>query len=123
MTESTALSGLRVLVVDDEALVAMLMEDMLQDLGCEPVGAAARVSQALEMVRDLEFDLAVLDVNLAGESIAPGAEAVLARGAAVVFATGYGEAGVPAAFKGRPTLQKPFGIAEVAAKLKEASGR
>jgi CheY-like chemotaxis protein len=123
MTESTALSGLRVLVVDDEALVAMLMEDMLQDLGCEPVGAAARVSQALEMVRDLEFDLAVLDVNLAGESIAPVAEAVLARGAAVVFATGYGEAGVPAAFKGRPTLQKPFGIAEVAAKLKEASGR
>lgn len=119
------LAGLRVLIVDDEALVAMLLEDMLADLGCELAGSAGRVSQALELVRDpaVRFDVAVLDVNVAGESVEPVAQAVIDRGAAVVFATGYGESGVPAAFRGRPTLQKPFGVNDVAARLQEAGGR
>ena len=119
------LQGLRVLIVDDEALVAMLLEDMVGDLGCEVSGAAGRVSQALDMVRDpaFAFDVAVLDVNVAGESIAPVAQAVLERGCGLVFATGYGESGVPEAFRGRPTLQKPFGLPDVAGRLKEAAGR
>ena len=123
--DDASLSGLRVLIVDDEALVAMLLEDMLSDLGCETAATAGRVPQALELARDpaLAFDVAVLDVNVAGESIAPVAEAVIARGAPVVFATGYGESGVPEAFRGRPTLQKPFGAAEVASRLRQAVGR
>ena len=120
-----ALAGLRVLIVDDEALVAMLLEDMIADLGCDVAGSAGRISQALEMVADpgLAFDVAVLDVNVAGESVTPVAQAAADRGAGLVFATGYGESGVPEAFRGRPTLQKPFGLADVAARLKEASGR
>lgn len=120
-----ALVGLRVLIVDDEALVAMLLEDMVADLGCELAGSAGRIAQALELVADpaVRFDVAVLDVNVAGESITPVAQAAVDRGAAVVFATGYGESGVPEAFRGRPTLQKPFGLPDVAARLKEASGR
>ena len=119
------LAGLRVLVVDDEALVAMLLEDMRADLGCEVVGVAGRVDQALRMVADpaLVFDVAVLDVNVAGESVTPVAEAAQARGATLVFATGYGQSGVPEPFRGRPTLQKPFGFNDVTARLREACGR
>ena len=122
---SSPLSGLRVIVVDDEALVAMLLEDMLGDLGCVVVATAGRVDQALDLMSDpnIVFDVAVLDVNVAGESVTPVAEAVTARGGAIVFATGYGESGVPEAFRGRPTLQKPFGFNDVAARLAEACGR
>lgn len=120
-----ALQGLRVLVVDDETLVAMLLEDMLTDLGCVVAGAASRVPQALAMVRELEagFDVAVLDVNVAGESITPVAALLVEQGKNFVFATGYGESGVPEAFRGRPTLQKPFGMLDVTRALKAASGR
>ena len=120
-----ALQGLRVLVVDDETLVAMLLEDMLGDLGCTVAGTASRVPQALDMARELadRLDVAVLDVNVAGESIAPVAALLQEQGAGIVFATGYGEAGVPEAFRGRPTLQKPFGMLDVTRALKAASGR
>lgn len=120
-----ALQGLRVLVVDDETLVAMLLEDMLGDLGCVVAGTASRVPQALDMARGLEaeFDLAVLDVNVAGETITPVAALLAEQGKPMVFATGYGESGVPEAFRGHPTLQKPFGMLDVTRALKAASGR
>ncbi len=116
---------LRVFLVDDEALVAMLLEDMLADLGCVVVATAGRIDQAMEMLADpaLAFDVAVLDVNVAGEPVTPVAEAVAARGSAMVFATGYGQSGVPEPFRDRPTLQKPFGFNEVAARLAEATQR
>lgn len=122
---SFSAAGLRVLLVDDEPLVAMLLEDMLADLGCHVVATAARVDQALQILADpgTVFDLAVLDVNVAGESVRPVAEAVAARGAAMVFATGYGESGVPEPFRGRPTLQKPFSFNDVVSRLNEACGR
>ena len=104
------LQGLRVLVVEDEALVSMLLEDMLADHGCEVVAAASRISQALEMIADdaVVFDAAILDVNLGGEPIFPVAEALAAQGTPFVFATGYGASGLPDAWRSRPTLQKPF---------------
>ncbi|OYX36404.1 MAG: hypothetical protein B7Y99_01265 [Caulobacterales bacterium 32-69-10] len=104
------LQGLRVLVVEDEALVSMLLEDMLADHGCEVAGAASRISQALEMIADaaVVFDAAILDVNLGGEPIFPVAEALAAQGTPFVFATGYGAGGLPDAWRSRPTLQKPF---------------
>ena len=124
MTDTT-LSGLRVLVVEDETLVAMLLEDMLGDLGCEVAATASRVPQAVEIARDTAqaFDVAILDVNVAGESISPVAQALSERGVPFVFATGYGESGVPEPFRGRPTLQKPFGMNDVEARLREAAGR
>lgn len=127
MTSESAppLRGLRVLVVEDETLVAMLLEDMLSDLGCELAGSISRVPQAVEFARDPEqrFDVAILDVNVAGESISPVAQALADRDAPMIFATGYGASGVPEGFRGRPVLQKPFGMIEVEARLREATGR
>ena len=122
---ASPLAGLRVLIVEDETLVAMLLEDMLSDLGCEVGAAVARISHAVEAANDStqRLDVAILDVNVAGESIAPVAEALRARGVPFVFATGYGAGGAPEGFRDRPTLQKPFGMAEVEARLREAVGR
>ena len=124
MTDSP-LAGLRVLVVEDEALVAMLLEDMLGDLGCEVTATASRVGHAVQIAQDpgQVFDVAILDVNVAGETITPVAQALSERPTPFVFATGYGESGVPEPFRGRPTLQKPFGMADVEARLREATGR
>ena len=104
-----ALRGVRVLVVEDEPLVAMLLEDMLGDLGCTVTATASTVAEAA--------------VNLGSQSSAPGAEALAARGLPFVFATGYGESGVPECHRGRPTLQKPFGMNDVATALARAVGR
>lgn len=107
--QAATLQGLRVLVVEDEALVSMLLEDMLADHGCEVAATASRIAQALELIDSgMEFDAAILDVNLGGEPIFPVAEALAAKGRPFVFATGYGAGGLPEAWRSRPTLQKPF---------------
>ena len=102
------LTGRRILVVEDEAAISMLLEDMLLDFGCEVVGPAGRLASALEIVRDGGFDLAILDVNLAGEPIYPVAEALAEQGLPFVFSTGYGSAGIAERFRDRPVVQKPF---------------
>jgi CheY-like chemotaxis protein len=103
------LQGLRVLIIEDESMVAMLMEDMLHDLGCTVVGMVARFDDALKQATDgPAFDVALLDVNLHGQQTFPVAEALAARGARFVFATGYGEAILPPSLQGGPILQKPF---------------
>jgi len=119
------LQGLRVLIVEDETLVAMLLEDMLSDHGCVIAGAANRMLQALEMIEDeaLDIQAAVLDVNLAGEPSFPLAERLAAKGVPFVFATGYGAGGLPDAWRDRPTLQKPFSHDDVGRLLKAAVGR
>ena len=116
------INGLRVLVVEDEALVAMLLEDMLADHGCVVAGAASRIGQALDLLADpsVVFDAAILDVNLGGEPIFPVAEALAARGFPFVFATGYGAGGLPESWRNRPTLQKPFNHADVGKALAQA---
>ena len=73
------LNGVRVLVVEDEAAISMLLEDMLLDFGCAVVGPAARLSSALEMASQEAFEVAILDVNVAGEPIYPVAEAIAKR--------------------------------------------
>ena len=88
------LTGLRVLVVEDEMMVAMLMEDMLADLGCIVVGPISRLDEAMESVSELELDCAVLDVNLGDQSVFPLADLLLERGIPYAFATGYGDAGL-----------------------------
>ncbi|HEX8168351.1 MAG TPA: response regulator [Beijerinckiaceae bacterium] len=102
------LNGLRVLVIEDEAAISMLLEDMLMDLGCAIVGPAARLNVALEMAQGDDFDIAILDVNLAGESIYPVADALAQRGRLFVFSTGYGGAGIKDPYRDRPVVQKPF---------------
>ena len=98
----------RVLVVEDEMLVAMNIEDMLADIGHEVAGLANRLDAGLEMARDGAFDLAMLDVNLAGDLSFPIADVLEARGIPYLFATGYGRQGVRDDYGSVPVLQKPF---------------
>jgi len=109
MTEaSPANSKRRVLVVEDEMLIGMLLEDMLTDMGHEVAALVPRLKDALAAVERESFDLAVLDVHLHGESAFPVADALIAKGVPFIFATGYGERGLPDSYRGRPVLQKPF---------------
>jgi DNA-binding NtrC family response regulator len=81
---------------------------MLTDLGYALAGEAGRIDEAMALARDGEFDVAILDVNLNGQPISPVVEVLLARGLPFVFATGYGQRGVPEPYRQSPTLQKPF---------------
>jgi CheY-like chemotaxis protein len=107
-TETLTLKGLRVLVVEDEALVALQLEDMLSDFGCAIIGPASRVAQALALLDGELVDAAVLDLNVAGELVYPVADALADRGLPYIFATGYGALGLSEPYRRRPVLQKPF---------------
>jgi CheY-like chemotaxis protein len=119
------LQGARILLVEDETLVAMLMEDMLADQGCSVVATAPRLDEALAYAQDLtlDFDVAVLDLNLAGENTFSVASALEKRNIPFVFATGYGAGGLPPEWRARPTLQKPFTASDVTAVLTKTLGR
>ena len=123
MTQTADLSGLRVLVVEDEMMVSMLIEDMLADLGCVVVGPASRLDEATELVKTADIDCAVLDVNLGGQPIFPVADLLRARGAPFAFATGYGDAGLREVDRGTPVLQKPFREGDLARVLGELRAR
>jgi CheY-like chemotaxis protein len=102
-------AGLRILLVEDEAMVAMIIEDTLADLGCEIVGPMASVEHALAAAKTADrIDGAFLDVNLRGELVYPVAEALTSRGIPFAFVTGYGEKGIDARFRDAPVLTKPF---------------
>ncbi len=117
------LKGRRVLVVEDESLVAMLLETILEDMGCTPVGPAGTIEEGLAMVADpASLDAALLDVNVAGRQVFPVAEALNARGVPFVFSTGYGESGLPDAWRGHPTVQKPFTESAIRVALMQAMG-
>jgi CheY-like chemotaxis protein len=111
---------LRILVVEDEMLVAMNIEDMLLALGHEVAGIAGRLAPALALAREGEFDVAMLDVNLAGEPSFPVADVLRERGIPFVFATGYGRDGLRDDYRAAPVLQKPFRIRDLAEALTAA---
>ncbi len=113
-------SGMRVLVVEDEAIVSMLLEEFLEELGCEITGTASRFDDALEKAGSLTLDLALLDVNLAGQLSYPVAEILLGRGVPVVFSTGYGAGALPEALHGVTVLSKPFRHNQLAAAMQAA---
>ena len=117
------LQGLRVIVVEDETLVAILLEDMLAELGCEVLWTAHRVGKALDLVAQSTPDAAVLDVNIAGDEVYPVAQALAARNIPFVFATGYGARGLNDAWRGRPIVQKPFQVEHLAESLLAALGK
>ena len=118
-----SLSALKVLVVEDEALVSMLVEDMLTDLGCTVVGPAAEIEEALRLATSADLDAALLDVNLGGRPIFPVADALKARGIPFAFASGYGEAGLTEPHRGALVLQKPFREADLRRVLEELAAQ
>lgn len=108
MSAPPPLKGLRVMIVEDESVVAMLLEDYLEELGCTIAGAASRLPDALRKAESLPMDAAVLDVNLAGVLSYPVAEKLRDKGVWVVFATGYGVSGLRPDLRDAPVLAKPF---------------
>ncbi len=107
MTASRPPGG-SVFLVEDETMIRMMVAEMLEDLGYKVAGEAGDVDDALRLIETVDFDIALLDVNVNGKVITPVAHAIAARNRPFVFATGYGTQGMPEEFRDRPALQKPF---------------
>lgn len=114
------LDGLRVLLVEDEAIVSFLVEQMLVDLGCTAVWHAGSVADALKTLDRERPDAAVLDVNLGGEKAFPVADHLDDAGVPFIFATGYRQTGMPKKWVSKPLLNKPFNRERLAAALQAA---
>lgn len=115
------LRGLRVLVVEDEAMIAMLLEDMLGELGCALAAVVGRPAQALEAIDRGDVEAAVLDVNLSGGTSDEVAKRLMALGLPYVLATGADPSSLTLAeHRGRPVVRKPFHLEGLAAALLQA---
>ena len=113
----TEFSGVRVLIVEDEFTVAMMIEDALEALGCEIVSSASRIAQARDIAEAGDIDVAVLDVNVAGTPVFPIAQILHERQIPFLFSTGYGAGSVPDEFSGYELVGKPFSESELTRKL------
>jgi CheY-like chemotaxis protein len=107
----------RVLIVEDEFLIAILIEDMLVELGHELAGSAQGLDTALALVRGARFDLALLDLQIGGTTTQAVADILMARGIPFAFVTGLGRAEIKPAYAGVPILQKPFRVEDLAAMI------
>jgi DNA-binding response OmpR family regulator len=118
MPATKIFQGLRVLLVEDEVMICLLLEDMLHEFGCEVVGPACDLERATGLARGEEgIDVAILDVNLGGQVVFPVAEILAERGVPILFSTGLDVDGLPEAWRGHETIQKPMGMAQLAASL------
>jgi CheY-like chemotaxis protein len=113
----------RILLVEDEGMIAMLVEDMLEDLGHELVRVANRLEEAVTAAGTETIDLAILDLNLGGVLTYPAADVLAERGIPFIFATGYGSGGLKAAYSARPTLQKPFDTESLGQAIRQVLGQ
>ena len=102
------MSARRILIVEDEPMIAMLVEDFLAELGWNVAGLAGSLDTALAMARDADIDAAILDVNLKGKDSFAVADILAGRNIPFVFASGYGASGISDRFRGVPVLTKPF---------------
>ena len=107
------LQGCKVLIVEDEFLVASLLQEMLETAGCIVAGPIPRVAEAVDAADRDTYDAAILDINVAGYRIDPVADALSRRSVPFVFVTGYSTGALPAEYADRPRLCKPFRIADL----------
>jgi CheY-like chemotaxis protein len=96
-----------ILLVEDEAIIRMMLVEMLEELGHRVIAEAGNVQDGRSLAEMEDFDLAILDINLDGQNVQPVAEAVAARGLPFLFVSGYGPTGVPEPFRGNQVLAKP----------------
>jgi CheY-like chemotaxis protein len=121
MSANNQIKGRRILVVEDEPLLAMFVQNMLTDLGCEVLGPIYGLGEALDFVATrTPMDLAVLDLNLDGEPAYPVIDALRAQGVPIIFCTGYGELALRASDQGCPVLRKPYRVGELPRVLAKA---
>jgi CheY-like chemotaxis protein len=116
-------SGLRLLVVEDEIMISSLVEDMLAELGHRVVGMATSVEEAASLADRDDFDVALLDLNLQGETVEAIAATLVRRGKPFVFTTGYGDRAIPPAFKDRPMLAKPYQLDQLGEMLARVAAK
>jgi two-component SAPR family response regulator len=103
-----SLDGCRILVVEDELLIAVVIEEILLDLGCIVVGPISRLDVALQRAKHDDLEGAILDVNIRGDSVYPVAEELLSRGVPFVLSSGYADWALPEEFRNQLRLTKPF---------------
>jgi CheY-like chemotaxis protein len=96
-----------IFLVEDEALIRMMLADMVEELGHRVIAEAGNVAEARSLAETEDYDLAILDINLQGINVRPVAEAIAARSLPLLFLSGYGSAGLPEGFEGAPVLSKP----------------
>ena len=120
--QPVSIAGLRVLVAEDEPLIAMVLEDILEDLQCIVVGPHASLAATLAVVDEAAFDLALLDVNLRGGESYPVAEALDRRAIPFAFMTGQDTSSLPEAFRARPNLSKPYAAEDVDQVIRSLAG-
>ncbi len=112
-----SLAGIRVFVVEDEALVLLSLLDMLEDMGCTVAASAQGIADALRKASDLSFDIGLLDVSVGGERIDPVADLLAGRDIPFVFTSGHERDSLPMRFKERPLLSKPYVASQLQATL------
>ena len=111
------LTGRRVLVIEDEMLILMMIEDMLADLGCESVTVASKIGMAISLVEGQEFDTAMLDLNLNGIESYPIADALTMRDVPYFFSTGNSLTNVKDGYRDQDVLKKPFTFEQLSSML------
>ena len=118
MTARTDLANRRILVVEDDLAIAVLIEEVLQDIGCTVVGPVGKLDAALRLADEEELDAAVLDITIRGGKVFPVVERLQARGVPFALASGYGDWALPEALRNQPRLVKPFTAEDLRAQVR-----
>jgi DNA-binding NtrC family response regulator len=121
-TEARPAKQTKVLIVEDDVMIRVVLADMLCELGYSVAAEAASIDEALEATRKTDSEFAILDADLKGRSVSPVADALVARDIRFVFITGHGDHGL-SAYRNRPTLRKPFQIDTLKRVCKSALGQ
>ena len=123
MTTIANLTGCRILVVEDDMMIAVIIEEVLLNLGCVVVGPVGKLDAALRLANDEALDAAILDVTIRGGDTFPVAERLQARGVPFALASGYGDWALPDAYRHQPRLTKPFTVQDLETRVRAlASG-